>query len=58
MARTRNRLTAMQVKTAPDGWLNDGGNLHLRVGGDGAEQKMGAPLRPRRQGHRDRTRRR
>lgn len=33
MGRTRNRLTAMQVKTAPDGWHNDGGNLHLRVNG-------------------------
>jgi integrase len=34
MGRTRNRLTAMQVKSAPDGWHNDGGNLHLRVNGD------------------------
>ena len=34
MGRTRNRLTAMQVKSALDGWHNDGGNLHLRVNGD------------------------
>jgi hypothetical protein len=34
MGRTRNRLTAMQVKSAPDGSHNDGDNLHLRVNGD------------------------
>jgi integrase len=32
MGRTRNRLTAKQVENAKDGWYNDGGNLHLRVG--------------------------
>lgn len=39
MARTRNRLTPMKVKAATDGWYNDGGNLHLRVGGDGRSKK-------------------
>jgi integrase len=39
MARTRNRLTPMRVKTAKDGWYNDGGNLHLRVGNDGRSKK-------------------
>jgi integrase len=39
MGRMRNRLTAMQVKTAPDGWHNDGGNLHLRVGNNAASKK-------------------
>jgi integrase len=33
MGRMRNRLTALQVKTATDGWYNDGGNLHLRIAG-------------------------
>ena len=37
--RTRNRLTAKQVEAAQDGWYNDGGNLHLRVGGGGASKK-------------------
>ena len=39
MARTRNRLTPMKVKAATDGWYNDGGNLHLRVGNDGRSKK-------------------
>jgi integrase len=39
MGRQRNRLTAMQVKTATDGWYNDGGNLHLRVGNGGKSKK-------------------
>ena len=39
MARTRNRLTPMKVKAATDGWYNDGGDLHLRVGGDGRSKK-------------------
>jgi len=33
MGRQRNRLTAKQVENAKDGWLNDGGNLHLRIKG-------------------------
>jgi hypothetical protein len=44
--RTRNRLTAMQVKTAKDGWYNYGGNLHLRVGNDG-RINLGIPRRCR-----------
>jgi integrase len=36
---TRNRLTTLQVKTAQDGWLNDGGNLHLRVSNGGKSKK-------------------
>jgi integrase len=39
MGRQRDRLTALQVKNASDGWLNDGGNLHLRVGNGGASKK-------------------
>jgi integrase len=39
MGRTRDRLTALQVKNAPDGWYNDGGNLHLRVGNEGKSKK-------------------
>ena len=31
--RTLNRLSAAQVKGAPDGWHNDGGNLYLCVDG-------------------------
>ena len=37
--RTKNRLTAKQVEAAQDGWYNDGGNLHLRVGGEGRSKK-------------------
>ena len=57
MGRTRNRLTAKQVENAKDGWYNDGGNLHLRVQRR-PEQEMGAALCARRQGDRDRARRR
>ncbi len=35
MARTRDRLTDRQVRTAKDGWHADGGNLYLRVADDG-----------------------
>ena len=31
--RTKDRLTPMEVKHAPDGWLNDGAGLHLRTKG-------------------------
>ena len=34
MTRARDRLTAMQVKNAKDGWYNDGAGLHLRVNGN------------------------
>ena len=37
--RTRHRLTAKQVEAAQDGWYNDGGNLHLRVGNGGRNKK-------------------
>jgi integrase len=39
MGRAENRLTALQVKNAEDGWYNDGGNLHLRVGNGGQSKK-------------------
>jgi hypothetical protein len=38
MGRMQNRLTAKQVENAQDGWLNDGGNLHLRIGANGASK--------------------
>jgi integrase len=34
MTRARDRLTALQVKNAKDGWYNDGAGLHLRVNGN------------------------
>ena len=37
--RTDKRLTDLQVKRAKDGWLNDGRNLHLRVGNEGRSKK-------------------
>jgi integrase len=39
MKRQHDRLTALQVKNAKDGWYNDGRNLHLRVGNNGASKK-------------------
>jgi integrase len=39
MRRSDKRLTDMQVRRAKDGWLNDGRNLHLRVGNNGASKK-------------------
>ena len=39
MGRMQNRLTAKQVEAAKDGWYNDGGNLHLRVGNGGRSKK-------------------
>jgi hypothetical protein len=39
MGRMQNRLTAKQVEAAQDGWYNDGGNLHLRVGNGGQSKK-------------------
>jgi integrase len=39
MGRMQNRLTAKQVEAAQDGWYNDGGNLHLRVGNGGQNKK-------------------
>jgi hypothetical protein len=39
MKRQHDRLTSMAVKHAKDGWYNDGRNLHLRVGADGASKK-------------------
>jgi integrase len=35
----KNRLTAKQVETAQNGWLNDGGNLHLRISNGGQNKK-------------------
>ena len=58
MGRQRDRLTALQVKTATDGWYNDGGKPAPADRRRRSQQEVGAALRPPRQGGRDWPRRR